>query len=176
MPARESPSEMCMRGGGSPGKPLMWRIPPIALEQQLLPPLPAKIERDALFVPGLHAPPEGTALVAGLPPLTQGVGLPRRLDLDHLGPHVAEKPAGEGPGKEHPQLDDPDAGEWPRPVRVGADTGVGMRRRDLRHATSSPRSSASWASRKSLASRTCSVMIISARFASPAPSARVSCL
>ena len=30
MPASESPSEMCSRGGGSPGKPLMYRMPPIA--------------------------------------------------------------------------------------------------------------------------------------------------
>ena len=30
MPASESPSEMWMRGGGSPSKPLMYRMPPIA--------------------------------------------------------------------------------------------------------------------------------------------------
>ena len=32
IPASESPSEMWMRGGGSSGKPLMWRMPPIASE------------------------------------------------------------------------------------------------------------------------------------------------
>ena len=30
MPASESPSEIPLRGGASPGKPLMYRSPPIA--------------------------------------------------------------------------------------------------------------------------------------------------
>ena len=51
------------------------------------------------------------ALVAGLAPLAQRVGLAGRLDLDHLGAHVAEQPAGERAGEQRPELDHPHARE-----------------------------------------------------------------
>ena len=37
IPASESPSEMWMRGGGSSGKPLMCRMPPIASDTEAKP-------------------------------------------------------------------------------------------------------------------------------------------
>ena len=49
------------------------------------------------------------ALVASLAPLAQRVGLPRRLDLDHLGAHVAEQPAGERAREQRAELDHPHA-------------------------------------------------------------------
>src|SRR5207248_4936034 len=87
-------------------------------EQELLTTFLAQIQRHAFLVPRLDGPPERPALVAGMTPLSKRVRLPRRLDLDDLGAHVAEQPAGERPGEQHAELDDTHAGKGPRPVDV----------------------------------------------------------
>jgi hypothetical protein len=141
------------------------------VEQQLLPSLLPQVECDALLVARLHRPPEGAPLVARLAPLAQRVRLPRWLDLDDLGAHVAEQPAGEGTGEQHAELDDADAGERAGPVALalrsrGGDCGIGH---------SSPSSSRQCARSRSRASKMCSFMISSARSASRVSSARVIC-
>ena len=83
------------------------------LEQQLLPLRLAQVQRDALLVPRLDGPPEGAAFVAGLAPVAERIRLAGRLDLDHLGAHVAEQPAGERPGEQRAELDQPQARKRP---------------------------------------------------------------
>ena len=56
------------------------------------------------------------ALVAGLAPVAQRVGLAGRLDLDHLGAHVAEQPSGERPCEQRPELDHAHPGERAGPA------------------------------------------------------------
>src|SRR3712207_7435682 len=53
-----------------------------------------------------------------LPIFAQRVRLPGRLDLDDLGAHVAEQPAGERAGEQHPELDDAYPRERARASRV----------------------------------------------------------
>ena len=135
----------------------------------------AQVERAALLVPRLDGPPERAALVARLPPLAERVGLARRLDLDDLGAHVAEQPAGERPREEHPQLDHPDAGERPRaaglaPRRLSGDCGVGHQ-----CPSSASGCARTWETSRSRASNTCSFMTSSARSASLVASALTIC-
>ena len=143
------------------------------LEQELLAPLGAQVQRDALLVSRLHGPPERAPLIARLAPLPDRVGLTGRLDLDDLGAHVAEQAAGERPGEKLPELDHADAGERPFAVgraSLGSDGSV-------RHAVSPPFlvcPARSRAMRTSRASRTCSFMTSSARSASRAARAAVS--
>ncbi len=75
------------------------------LEEELLAFGVAQVQRDAFLVPRLDGPPEGAPLVAGLAPVAERIRLAGRLDLDHLGAHVAEQPAGEGPGEQRAELD-----------------------------------------------------------------------
>ena len=63
-----------------------------------------------------HGPPERAALVAALAPVAQRIGLSRALDLDHLGAHVGEQPAGERPGDQRAELEHAHAGERPDPA------------------------------------------------------------
>ena len=92
------------------------------LEQELLAPRLAQVERDALLVPRLYGPPEGAALVASVAPVAQRVGLAGRLDLDHLGAHVAEQPAGERACEQRAELDQAHARERAGPCRSVPDS------------------------------------------------------
>ena len=84
---------------------------------------PAEIERDAFLVPRLHRPPERPALVASVTPVAERIGLSGRLDLDHLGAHVAEQAPGERPREQRAELDHPHARERARPGRGRASSG-----------------------------------------------------
>ena len=90
------------------------------LEKELLAARVAQVQRDALLVPRLHRPPERATLVAGLAPLAEGVGLVGGLDLDHVGAHVSEQPAGKRAGEQRAQLDQPQARQGPRAARAGS--------------------------------------------------------
>ncbi len=139
--------------------------------EQLLTALGAEVQRHALLVARLHRPPERTALVARLAPLPQRIGLPRRLDLDHLGAHVPEQAAGEGPGEQHAELDDANTCERARAARVPL-AGGRARGRLAQPVSSWART---WPTRTSRASNTCSFITSSARSPSRASSARVIC-
>ena len=71
----------------------------------------AQVQRHRLLVAGMHRPEDVVSVQLGLAPGAQRVGLPGRLDLDHLGAHVAEQPAGERPGDQRADLDHADAVE-----------------------------------------------------------------
>ena len=83
----------------------------------------AEVERDALLVPRLHGPPQRPALVARLAPVAQRVGLSGRLDLDHLGAHVAQQPPGERPREQRAELDHAHARERARTGVAACRTG-----------------------------------------------------
>ena len=93
------------------------------LEQQLLAARRAQIERDALLVPRLDRPHQGSPLVARLAPLAQRIRLPRRLHLDHLRAHVAQETAGERPASSVPSsiTRSPASGPGPAVSRAGSE-------------------------------------------------------
>ena len=146
---------------------------PGELEQEFLALLGTQVQRHALLVAGLDAPPERAALVPCLAPFAQRIRLARRLNLDDLGAHVAEEAARERPREEHAELQHPDPGERTGPGRLPAAL-RGGRGRKLAHAGPFASPGPSCASRKSRASSTCSLMISSARSPSPSLSERVS--
>ncbi len=75
------------------------------LEQEPLPVRLAEIERDRLLVAGDDRPPQ-RRLARLLPaPAPHRVALPRRLDLDDLGAHVAEQLPAERPGQQSAEFE-----------------------------------------------------------------------
>ncbi len=75
--------------------------------QQLLAVGGAQVAGDRHLVPGHDRPPQRLAVRFLPPPLTHRVALARQLDLDHLGPEIAEQLAAERPGQQLAQLDHP---------------------------------------------------------------------
>ena len=75
--------------------------------------LGVQVQRDRPLVPvELREVPRQALDEDALP--TDGIPVPRRLDLDDLGAHVGEQHAAEGPGKDAGEVDDADAREGHR--------------------------------------------------------------
>src|SRR6202011_3959384 len=79
------------------------------LEEQFPARLFPQVQRDGLLVAGVHGPEEMMAVEFGLPPGAQRVGRARWLDLDDLGAHVAEQPAGKRTRDQRADFDHADA-------------------------------------------------------------------
>jgi hypothetical protein len=92
-----------------------------------------QVEGDGLLIACVHGPEEVVAIEFGLPPGAQRIGRPGRLDLDDVGAHVAEQPAGERAGYQRADLDHPDAVKCSNSRHIaghGASVRPGRRRRD----------------------------------------------
>ena len=79
------------------------------IEEQLAAARPTQVQRDGSLVAGVHRPEHVVPVDFGLAPGAQRVRCARWLDLDDVGTHVAEQPAGERPGDQGAQLEHPDA-------------------------------------------------------------------
>ena len=71
----------------------------------------AQVQRHRLLVAADHRPPGRVALGQAAAPLAHRIADPGVLDLDHLGPEVAEDLAGEGSGDQGAHLEDDQVGE-----------------------------------------------------------------
>ena len=78
------------------------------LAHQRLPGRHAHIGRDRPLVARDHFPVD---LDVAQPPFAHRVARARRLDLDHIGAHIAQQLAAERPGDQLAQFDHPDAGQ-----------------------------------------------------------------
>ena len=82
-------------------------------QRDLLPALGAQVERHGRLVAGQHGPPQRVVVVAQAAPVAHRVAGRRRLDLDDLGPEVAQQGPDVGAGQQLAELQDPDALEGP---------------------------------------------------------------